>query len=257
MAERRVATVRENFVAVAVVLLLVPGATGGGFVYKDGGCITLADDPDGVIIGAPHTGIRGVRAGIGSAKISCIEKTLPIKAADVRADAITLAAPEATLVPGARLRLADAPGKSCAVGPTGVDLAVVSVRGQSVKLDSNIVGDARLRADQLATGCVVQQKSTLVRYFNDYTCTTLDWRATIDTADGACDPRHGIGSRAWHRKPASSWGGQGSVDYEAEEQRYYHNQRAAKTQAKLTQTLWDPDWAREMPSTVPHGVNEK
>ena len=77
------------------------------------------------------------------------------------------------------------------------------------------------------------------------------------TADGACDPRHGIGSRAWHRKPASSWGGQGSVDYVAEEQRYYHSQRAAKTQAKLTQTLWDPDWAREMPSIVPHAVNAR
>ena len=256
MAERRVRPWRESFVAV-LVLVLVPQPVGGGFVYKDGGCITLADDPDGVIIGAPHAGIRGVRAGIGSAKISCTHRSFLIKAADVRADAITLAAPEATLVPGARLRLADAPGKSCAVGPTGVDLAVVSVRGQSVKLDSNIVGDARLRADQLAAGCVVQRKSTLVRYFNDYTCTTLDRRATIDTADGVCDPRHGTGSRVWHRKPAPSWGGQGSVDYEAEEQRYYHNQRTAKTQAKLTQTLWDPDWAREMPSTVPHGVNEK
>ena len=251
MSERRARPWRESFVAV-LVLVLVPQPVGGGFVYKDGGCITLADDPDGVIIGAPHTGI-----GIRSAKISCTHKSFLIKAADVRADAITLAAPEATLVPGARLRLADAPGKSCAVGPTGVDLAVLSVRGQSVKLDSNIVGDGRLRADQLATGCVVQQKSTLVRYFNDYTCTTLDRRATIDTADGVCDPRHGTGSRVWHRKPASSWGGQGSVDYEAEEQRYYHNQRAAKTQAKLTQTLWDPDWAREMPSIVPHAVNER
>ena len=253
MAERRVATARREFVA---VLVLVLPATGGGFVYKDGGCITLADDPDGVIIGAPHTGI-----GIGSAKISCIQKSLRLEAADVLADAIVLAAPEATLVPGARLRLADAPGgKTCAVGPTGVDLAVLSViRGQFVKLGTNLTGDEQLRADQLATGCVVQRKSTLVRYFNDYTCTTFDPRATIDTADGACDPRHGVGSRVWHRQPASYWGGPADKHPSItryEEQRYYHNQRAAETQTKLTQTLWDPDWAREMPSAAPHGVNE-